>query len=66
MNNNLISWMHDDITWCMDHSCPVTDCMRNPKNMMNPVGVHSYADFRQCDECVIFRAEQNAKEGEPE
>ena len=38
--------------------------MRNQKNMMFPVGPHSYADFRMCDECLIYREQQKAKEGD--
>ena len=54
------SFIHDDITWCADHSCPVVGCMRNPKNMADPAGVHSYAMFRDTDECPIYRFEQQA------
>lgn len=58
--SDLMAWIHDDITWCMDHSCPIVNCMRNPKNMMDKTGLHSYADFRKCDECVIYMLEQQA------
>lgn len=54
------AWIHDDITWCMDESCPIMDCMRNPKNMMDRSGLHSYAMFRETDECQIYRMEQQA------
>lgn len=58
MSNNLIAWMHDDITWCMEDNCPLINCYRNPKNMMDSGGIHSYAMFRETDECEIYRMEQ--------
>ena len=58
MNEKLKAWFHDDITWCMQQDCPLTDCMRNTKNMMDPSGLHSFAVFRQTDECPIYRMEQ--------
>ena len=58
--SNLSDWFHDDITWCMDGDCPIVGCMRNQKNMANPVGVHSFAMFRETDECPIYRMEQQA------
>lgn len=58
--NALMEWIHDDITWCMDSDCPLVGCMRNPKNMASPGGVHSYAAFRETDECPIYVMEQKA------
>ena len=58
--SKLGDWIHDDITWCIDSACPLINCIRNPKNMRDPVGMHSYADFRQTDECQIYRLEQQA------
>lgn len=57
---SLEAWIHDDITWCGDGDCPVLSCMRNPKNMMERTGVHSYAMFRETDECPIYQMEQQA------
>ena len=62
MNENVIAWMHDDITWCMDESCPIVGCCRNTHNMMNRTGVHSYAMFRETDECPIYLMEQNMEQ----
>lgn len=53
-------WVHDDITWCADYDCALVSCMRNPKNMADPSGVHSFALFRECDECPIYRMEREA------
>lgn len=58
---DLYDWIHDDITWCADNDCPLMNCMRNPKNMANPVGYHSYALFRNTEECPIYLMEQNAE-----
>lgn len=55
-----MSWIHDDITWCADSDCPLIYCIRNPKNMRDHSGVHSYAMFRKTDECPIYQMEQNA------
>ena len=46
-------FIHDDITWCMESKCPVIDCMRNPVNMMDKTGLHSYAMFKGTDECMM-------------
>ena len=54
------AWIHDDITWCADYSCPLIGCIRNPKNMANPDGPHSFAMFRETDECPITYLEQQA------
>lgn len=43
---------HDDITWCIEDGCPITDCYRNTANMMQHTGLHSYAFFKGTDECV--------------
>jgi hypothetical protein len=55
-----MAWIHDDITWCIDNDCPLLECMRNPKNMMDHSGLHSMAAFRETDECPIYRMEQQA------
>lgn len=60
VSTDFLTWIHDDITWCIDNDCPVINCMRNPKNMSNHVGLHSYANFKETDECPIYRMEQQA------
>lgn len=62
MNEQLKAWFHDDITWCADESCPMINCMRNTKNMMDPTGLHSYAMFRNTEECPIYVMEQNMEQ----
>ena len=49
--NGLLSWMHDDITWCIEDKCPMTDCRRNPINIMEMTGLHSFANFKGTSEC---------------
>lgn len=51
--SNIAEWIHDDITWCLEYKCPVTDCMRNQANMRNRVGLHSYAMFKGTSECMM-------------
>ena len=46
-------WMHDDITWCSEEGCPVKQCRRNTAIMITRVGIHSYADFKGTDECMV-------------
>ena len=60
MNKKMIAMIHDDITWCMQDKCSMINCRRNPKNMMDPFGLHSYAEFNKTDECPIYRMEQQA------
>ena len=60
MNKDMIAFIHDDITWCMKDNCPIINCMRNKKNMMNPSGLHSYAEFNKTDECPVYRMERQA------
>ena len=59
-SKDFVNWIHDDITWCIDSECPVVSCMRNPKNMAEKGGCHSYAMFRETDECPIYLMEQQA------
>ena len=62
MNDGMYAWIHDDITWCAESGdCPCINCMRNTVNMVNRNGLHSYAMFRNTDECPIYRIEQNAE-----
>lgn len=50
---SLYSWFADDITWCLRDNCPMTACRRNPVNMVNRTGLHSYAVFMGTSECPI-------------
>lgn len=59
-DNQLLNWFLDDITWCAKSDCPMINCMRNPKNMRDKSGLHSYAIFRDTDECMIYRMEKEA------
>ena len=47
----------DDITWCAESGCPVRECIRNTVNMKDRTGLHSYAMFRETDECPIYYME---------
>ena len=60
MSNSLMAWIHDDITWCAEESCPIINCVRNQKNMMDRTGLHSFAMFRETNECPIYRMERDA------
>lgn len=60
VSTDFLTWIHDDVTWCIDNDCPIINCMRNTKNMMNHAGLHSYANFKETDECPIYRMEQAA------
>ena len=51
-DGGLTAWIRDDITWCIHSECPATNCHRNPVNMMNKQGLHSYADFKGTSECL--------------
>ena len=53
-----MTWIHDDITWCDDDCCPLINCRRNPKNIANHAGLHSFANFKETEECPIFLMEQ--------
>lgn len=43
-------WIGDDITFCKD-DCADVFCFRNPINMKNKVGIHSYAHFSGTEYC---------------
>ena len=45
----------DDITWCTEDKCKNKDCFRNPVNMRNKVGLHSFAMFHNTEECPLFK-----------
>ena len=50
---SLYSWFADDITWCVRNNCPVMNCRRNPVNMIDRTGLHSYAMFAGTPECPV-------------
>lgn len=50
-------WYWDDITWCISE-CDNTDCFRNRANMRIKVGLHSFADFKETDECPVWRVKE--------
>lgn len=45
-------WDQSDITWCSSE-CDYGNCFRNPVNMVNRVGIHSWADFSATGECPL-------------
>lgn len=49
-------WDQSDITWC-SCECDYENCFRNPVNMVNRVGIHSWADFRVAGECPLLETE---------
>lgn len=53
MTDGLAAFIHDDITWCMEDNCPVAGCRRNPVNMMDRSGLHSFARFKGTAECPV-------------
>ena len=59
---SLISFVHDDITWCAE-TCPFVKCYRNSENMMDKTGFHSYAWFKGTSECPIGRSLDECIEG---
>ena len=42
----------DDITWCIS-DCDNTECFRHQSNMKNKSGLHSYANFKDTNDCVM-------------
>ena len=57
------SLFHDDITWCAQPNCPIVSCRRNPVNMMERVGVHSYAMFKGTEECPVSQPTDGCFDG---
>jgi len=53
MMNELFAFIHDDITWCSEKKCPVTDCMRNQANKINKTGPYSCADLKGTSMCMM-------------
>lgn len=51
----------DDITWC-GSECSFNECFRNPVNMKDRVGLHSYANFKGTSDCVLSNVEVSTKE----
>lgn len=65
MNNTLIDWMHDDISWCSDsRSCGMYNCIRNVVNMRDQTGVHSFSSFRGTGLCPLYRVEHMSDDQE--
>lgn len=50
---NMLEFIHDDITWCLEDNCPFINCYRNTVNMMDRTGLHSYAIFKGTRECPL-------------
>ena len=46
------SWISQDITWCMSE-CNIQNCYRNPVNMTDKTGLHSFAEFKGTDLCPL-------------
>ena len=46
----------DDITWC-GSKCSFKKCFRNPVNMKDRVGLHSFAEFKGTEDCVLNNVE---------
>ena len=44
----------DDITWCSSE-CTYEGCFRNPINMKDRKGLHSYAMLRGTDLCTLAK-----------
>ena len=51
----------DDITWCAS-KCSATNCFRHPTNMKHKAGLHSYAEFKNTEDCPFSRAEVTTQE----
>lgn len=51
----------DDITWC-GSECTYEGCFRNPINMKDRNGLHSYAMLRGTDLCTLANIEVTTKE----
>ena len=51
----------DDITWCASE-CPFKECFRNPVNMKDKMGLHSYAYFKGTNDCVLNNVEVSTQE----
>jgi hypothetical protein len=57
-----MAWVHKDITYCNDYSCPLVSCIRNPKHLTEFAdGIYSFAALRGTDECPIYQMERNAE-----
>lgn len=49
--DDLINWMHDDITWCRRTNCPNKECFRNQVNRRLRAGLISVADMYKEGKC---------------
>lgn len=52
---------NNDITWC-GSKCSFNECFRNPVNMKDKTGLHSYADFKGTNDCVLNNVEVTTQE----
>ena len=59
--NELLSWFHDDITWCAYDECPHINCERNIANMMDRTRLHSYAIFKDTEACPYYKENKDGK-----
>ena len=50
--NDLLKWMHDDITWC-GNECSNTSCERNIANRLSHEGLFSMALFKGTEVCPL-------------
>lgn len=55
-----MAWVHKDVTYCNDYSCPLVRCIWNPKNLRGD-GIYSFAALRETEECQIYQMERNAE-----
>jgi hypothetical protein len=51
----------DDITWCAS-KCSATNCFRHPTNIKHKAGLHSYAEFKNTEDCPFSRVEVTTQE----
>ena len=52
MDDLLVTFIHDDITWCASE-CNNKECFRHTSNMTNKDGIHSFADFKGTYDCPM-------------
>ena len=58
--DNLIEWIHDDITWCANE-CSYTKCERNLANKLSKTGLYSAALFKDTEMCPLKEGKDDAK-----
>lgn len=47
----------NDITWCASN-CDIKSCFRNPINMKDKIGIHSFADFKGTRDCTFINSDK--------